>query len=135
MAMPARALPVPRVRYVRTARTATQRRISHNRRNRYGTMRRMVLCISVVMAVLLADVLMTATITAHSYTLDRANAERTALLMKTERLDDEIATLTSDDRLAVVAGKLGMIQPQGFLRLSLRKEQAQGPIPLAFLSH
>jgi cell division protein FtsL len=123
----------PRIRNARVARAATQRRIVTQQRSRYAAMRTVTLCVASVMLVMLAEVLLTANITALSYSVDRARAEQTSLEMQTARLDDQIAGLTSDDRLAAVASKLGMVQPQRFVRISLRipsREQAQ---PLAFL--
>ncbi len=122
----------PRIRNPRAARAATHRRIVAQQRNRYAAVRKVTLCIVGVMLVLLAEVLLTANITALSYSVDRAHARRAALELQTARLDDQIDALTSDDRLAAVAAKLGMVQPQRFVRVSLEPPQRQAN-PLAFL--
>jgi len=44
----------------------------------------------------------------------RAAAQREALQEETMRLDDQIAALRSDDRLAELAARLGMRAPQRF---------------------
>lgn len=132
--MLARELPAPaRIRNSRTARSATQRRIVANRRNRYAVIVRVTLAIAAAMSVLLLYVRLTSSITALSYAVDQARAQRTQLEMQTARLDDQIASLTSDDRLAAVAAKLGMVQPEAFLRVSLVDRAASGARPLAFL--
>jgi cell division protein FtsL len=123
----------PRIRNSRTARAATQRRIVAQQRNRYSAMRTAMLVVVGVMVVLFAEVVLTADITANAYSLDRAHAQRAALQMETERLDDQIAGLTSDDRLSAVAAKLGMVQPQRFIRISLRTPDRVRARPLAFL--
>lgn len=133
MALPARALPSPRIRNPRTARTATHRRIVAGRRNRYAAIRNVSLAIAIVMTVLLLQVVLTAQITANSYAVDRAHAQRTELELQTARLDDEIATLSSDERLAAIAAKLGMTQPQRFLLVSLQPPVQPQPRPLAYI--
>jgi cell division protein FtsL len=134
MALPARALPAPRIRNPRTARGATHRRIVAGRRSRYAGLRNVMLAIASVMTVLLLEVVLSAQITANAYAVDRAHAQRTELELQTARLDDEIAALSSDDRLAALAAKLGMIQPQRFLLVSLQAQApARQPQPLAFL--
>lgn len=133
MALPAQALPGPRIRNPRTARIATHRRIVASRRNRYAAVRNVTFAIAGVMTVLLLQVLLSAQITANAYAVDRAHAQRTALELQTARLDDDIATLSSDDRLAAVAAKLGMTQPQRFLLVSLQAPVQQPPRPLAYL--
>lgn len=123
----------PRARNVRMARAATQRRIVAKQRSRYAAMRTVTLCIVAVMLVLFAEVLLAANITGLSYAVDRAHEQRAALEMQTERLDDQIAGLTSDDRLAAVAAELGMVQPQRFVRISLQTPAREPAQPLAFL--
>lgn len=122
-----------RIRNPRTARSATQRRIGANRRSRYATLLNVTLGIAGVMCVMLGYVLLTSNITALSYALGHAQAQRTGLFLQDARLDDEIASLTSDDRLAAVAAKLDMVQPEAFLRISLQAPRPSEIHPLAFL--
>jgi cell division protein FtsL len=133
MALPARALHAPRIRNPRTARSATHRRIVAGRRSRYAAVRNVTVAIAAVMSVLLLQVVISAQITANAYAVDQAHALRTQLELQTARLDDEIATLSSDDRLASVAAELGMTQPQRFLVVSLRAPEQPLPRPLAYL--
>lgn len=131
--MYARQLDRPtRIRNPRRARMATQQRITANRRGRHLAIVRTTLTIAVCLVVLLAYVKLVSNITSLSYAVDQARSQRTELQLQNARLDDEIASLTSDDRLATVAARLGMIQPEQFLRLSLqeRPEESQ---PLAFV--
>ncbi len=123
-----------RVRNLRTARSATQRRMVRNRRSRYAAVTWITLGVTLALAVLLLYVQLTSSITALSYAVDRAHEQRTDLQMQDARFDDEIASLTSDDRLASVAARLGMVQPTQFLRISLLPNPSAQNHPLAFLS-
>lgn len=125
--------PAPRVRYPRTARTATQRRLARNARSRYAMHARIVMGVAGASIVLLSYVLLAANITALSYAVDRTHEQRTELQAQVARYDDDIASLTSDDRLASVAAKLGMVQPTQFVRISLLPEPSAQSRPLAFL--
>ncbi len=122
-----------RIRYPRTARSATQRRIGANQRSRYAVLHRVTFGVTGCMMVMLGYVLLTSNITALSYAVQHAQAQRTELELQDARLDDQIASLTSDDRLAAVAAKLGMVQPEAFLRISLQAPQPPEIHPLAFL--
>ncbi|HEY9084470.1 MAG TPA: hypothetical protein VIN40_00805 [Candidatus Tyrphobacter sp.] len=132
--MIAREIHLPsRIRNPRTARSATQRRVGINRRSRYAALLKVTLAVAAGMAVMLGYVLLTSNITALSYAVQRAHAQRTELELQDARIDDQIASLTSDDRLAAVATRLGMIQPEAFLRISLQAPRPSGIQPLAFL--
>lgn len=128
------ALPAVRIRNARTARTAAQRRIARNARGRYATVTRITAGVAGGLAILLSYVLLVANITALSYAVDRAHQERAEMQAQVARYDDEIASLTSDDRLAAVAARLGMVQPTQFLRISLLPEPTAQSHPLAFLA-
>jgi cell division protein FtsL len=67
-----------------------------------------------VLAFLMGYVVLTSSRTGLSYAVARAAAQREALQEETLRLDDQIAALRSDDRLAELAARLGMRQPQRF---------------------
>jgi hypothetical protein len=64
-----------------------------------------------ILALLMGYVLLTATLTGTSYSVAKAAAQREALQEETMRLDDRIAALRSDDRLAQLAARLGMREP------------------------
>jgi hypothetical protein len=59
-------------------------------------------------------VVLTSSLTGLSYALAKASAQREALQEETMRLDDRIASLRSDDRLAELAARMGMREPQRF---------------------
>jgi hypothetical protein len=59
-------------------------------------------------------VVLTSSLTGLSYSVARAAVQREALQEETMRLDDRIAALRSDDRLAEMAARLGMREPQQF---------------------
>ncbi|MGH7738035.1 MAG: hypothetical protein ACREMP_09255 [Candidatus Tyrphobacter sp.] len=124
--------PPARIRNARTARTATQRRIARNAANRHASIRRIVAFVGALLVVALSYVLLVANITATSYAVDRAQAQRAALAAQVGRNDDVIASMTSDERLATVAAALGMVQPTQFVRVSLTRKPAPQS-PLAFL--
>jgi cell division protein FtsL len=124
-----------RIRNPRTARSAAQRRLVRNQRSHYAVHGRIALAVMGALVVLLSYVLLTSNITALSYALERADEQRTELQMQSARLDDEIATLTSDDRLAAVAAKLGMVEPSQFLRVSVAPAPWSPEHPLAFLGN
>jgi cell division protein FtsL len=67
-----------------------------------------------VLAFLMGYVVLTSSRTGLSYAVARAAAQREALQEETMRLDDQISALRSDDRLAELAARLGMRQPQRF---------------------
>lgn len=120
-----------RIRYPRTARAAAQRRATRNARSRYADVVRITVGVVVILVVALSYVLLTSNITSLAYAVDRAHEQRTELQAQVARNDDEIASMTSDDRLAAVAAELGMVQPSQFVRISLSAPQQARP--LAFL--
>ncbi|MGA8385903.1 MAG: hypothetical protein WB687_11475 [Candidatus Cybelea sp.] len=83
-------------------------------RARYATLVRMLAVLLCVLAFLMGYVVLTSSRTGLSYAVARAAAQREALQEETMRLDDRIAALRSDDRLAELAARLGMRPPQRF---------------------
>lgn len=104
----------PRIANPRTVRAATARRMGRASRARYATLVRMLAVLLCVLAFLMGYVVLTSSRTGLSYAVARAAAQREALQEETMRLDDRIAALRSDDRLAELAARLGMRQPQRF---------------------
>ena len=98
----------------RTVRAATQRRIVRASRARHATVGRIFGILLCVLALLMGYVVLTSSLTGRSYAVARAQVKREALLEETLRLDDRIAALRSDDRLAQLAARLGMREPQQF---------------------
>ncbi len=106
-----------------------------NHRSRYTVHGRIALGVTAILLVSLSYVLLTANITALSYAVERAHEQRTQLELQSARLDDQIATMTSDDRLAAVAAKLGMVEPTQFLRVTIAQAAWSPERPLAFLGN
>lgn len=126
----------PRLRNPRTARAATQRRIVHKSRARYSNIARIGLALTCLLALLMGYVMLTSTLTGLSYSVAKAQHDREELLEETMRLDNKIAALRSDDRLATLAARLGMKEPQRFavVRIDGQPALAQAGSHLAVLS-
>jgi cell division protein FtsL len=109
----------PRVSHPRTAKQATQRRVSHKARARYSML--FTFCVVLVAALSLAMLYVTLTskLTSLSYAYARAERQRATLQAQAARLDDELAALHADDRLARLATRLHMVDPQQFALIDL----------------
>ena len=112
-----------RVRH-RTARGATQRRIAHKSRNRYSNIARLSLAIGSLLTIFMLYVVLTSSLTGMSYAVAHAEHQRDAMLEETMRLDDRIAALQSDQRLAALATRLGMADPLRIAVVRLPRPQA-----------
>ncbi len=106
--------PKPRIPNPRTARNATQKRIVKTHRARYGALVRVGAVLALVLTGLMAYVMLTSNVTSLTYAVAKAHHERDLLQQQTARLDDQIATARSDERLATMARKLKMSDPQLF---------------------
>jgi cell division protein FtsL len=82
----------------------------------------------------MAYVTLTARLTSLNYAYAKAQRERATLQAETARLDDQLAALKSDDRLARVAAKLHMQDPAQFAMVSLPAPVPQAPSRLAFFA-
>lgn len=101
-----------RIANPRTARAATQRRIVRKSRARYSGVFRVSTALIAVLFLLMTYVLLTASLTGMSYAVGKAKIDRETLQEETMRLDDRIAAMRSDDRLAQLASRLGMREPE-----------------------
>ena len=120
---------------VRTARNATQRRVTRAARARYSTLLQFCTVLGVTLFGVMLYVTLTARMTSLNYAVAKAQIERTTLQAQTARLDDELAALKSDDRLARVAAKLHMQDPQQFAQVSLPAPvHEESPSRLAFFT-
>lgn len=120
---------------VRTARHATQRRVSRAARARYSSLFQFSAVLGVVLVLVMAYVTLTARLTSLNYAVAKAELERSTLQAQTARLDDEVARLSSDDRLAQVAAGLHMQDPQQFAQVALpAAAHERAPSRLAFFS-
>ncbi len=113
----------PRIPNPRTARNATEKRIVKSHRARYASLVRVATVIALVLTGLMAYVMLTSNVTSLTYAVAKAHHERDALQRQTARLDDRIATARSDERLAVMARKLHMGDPQLFAAVHLPAQQ------------
>src|SRR5579884_1483289 len=104
---------------VRTARQATQRRVSRKARARYSSLLQFCGILAVTLFGVMLYVTLTARLTSLNYAVAKAQLERTKLQAETARLDDRLAQLRSDDRLAHVAASLHMQDPQQFAIVQL----------------
>lgn len=98
----------------RTVRAATQRRMVRKSRARYASVKRVLAGLLGVLFLLMTYVVLTSNLTGLSYAVAKASAKREALQEETMRLDDRIAALRSDDRLSVLAARMGMREPQAY---------------------
>jgi cell division protein FtsL len=104
---------------VRSAKHATQRRVSRAARGRYAGLLRFCGSLAIALTLVMLYVTLTARLTSLNYAVARAERERAQLQAETARLDDQLARLRSDDRLAHVAAQLHMTDPQQFALVTL----------------
>jgi len=109
------------------ARDASRRRVRRSRLRGYTMLGRMVAVLAVVFICTISYVMLMANLTSLNYALGRESATRLGLLDETTRLDDQIAHLRSRERLADVAAKLGMHDPQTFAVVELPRPVASPP--------
>ncbi len=124
LAQPAYApKPKPRIPNPRTARNATQKRIVKSNRARYGALTRVGAVLTLVLTGLMVYVMLTSNVTSLTYAAAKAHHQRDILQQQTARLDDQIAAARSDERLAAMARKLQMTDPQVFALVRLAPQQ------------
>ena len=104
----------PRIRNPRQARGATDARRKHNSRTRYAAITRFCVVLGIASVLLVGWVTMTSNLTGMTYAVAKADVQRTKLQGETARLDDKLAGLRSQERLATFAARLGMKDPQQF---------------------
>ena len=114
----------PRIRNQRTARAAAQSRYVKTTRAAYGGLLKTGAVLCLALAALMGYVMLTSSMTSLSYAVGKAHHERDLLAQETTRLDDQIAAARSDERLAAMARKLGMKEPQTFALVRLAPVQA-----------
>lgn len=119
----------------RTVAAATQRRRGRTARARSALLARVCVATFGVMAVLMGYVVLTSTFTGLSYAVARSAATREALQEETIRLDDRLAALQSDARLADIAARMGMREPHRFAVVRVQIPQvARVPSRIKILS-
>jgi cell division protein FtsL len=118
----------------RTARQATERRISRKAQARYAGLLRFTVLLFAVFSAGMLYVMLTAHLTGLNYATASAQRERGDLTAQTARLDDRVAALRDDERLAAIAAKLHMGDPQQFALVTLPQPRREDSSHLAFLS-
>lgn len=116
----------PRVANVRSAKNATQKRRAHAVRSRYATISRFSAALVAGLVLVMTYVMLTANLTSLNYAVARAERERAGLQSDTMRLDDRLAQMKSDARLARVATTLHMRDPQQFALVKMPAPRAKG---------
>ncbi|MBV8074342.1 MAG: hypothetical protein JO140_02850 [Candidatus Eremiobacteraeota bacterium] len=126
----------PKLAPQRNAFHAVKRRRAHARRTRYAGSARVIAVLGIVVFPIMLYVMLTANLTGLNFAIGHAEAERGALQEEMQRLDDQIAHLESRERLAVVAAKLGMREPQRYEVVTIPEPVADVPKPggIALLS-
>jgi hypothetical protein len=76
-------------------------------------------CAALVLLPIMFYVMLTANVTSLNYKLARVQAQKTALQAQTLRQEDRIAKLLSRERLAAVAARLHMHDPQVYAVVTL----------------
>ncbi len=114
----------PRISNQRTARTAAQSRYVKNTRAHYGGLLKTGAVLGLALIALMTYVMLTSSMTSLSYADSKAHRERDHLQIETARLDDQLAIMRSDERLARIAAKLGMKEPQQFASIQLTPPKA-----------
>ncbi len=130
------APPPDRRQGIRIATNAARRRRMMAQRVRYLALVRIFGGLTVIVVMVMAYLALMANLTSQTYALSRLQAERTALIDENARLDDRIAQLRSRDRLADLAAKLGMHDPQSYAVVAMpapRAPEGTHPTGIAFL--
>lgn len=109
----------PRIANPRTARNATQTRMVKNSRARYRSLLQVGAVLGLVLVGLMAYVMLTSNMTSLTYSVAKAHRQQVRLVAETARLDDQIAAMRSDERLAAIANKLNMHDAQLFAVVQL----------------
>ncbi|MBV9277375.1 MAG: hypothetical protein JOZ97_03980 [Candidatus Eremiobacteraeota bacterium] len=126
----------PRARNARSARVAAIQRRSRSSTARTAALQRFFALLAVVLVLLIGYVMMISNMTGLNYAVARAERQRVALQDETARLDDRIAALRSQERLAAIAAEFGMKDAQQFAIVTLPPQQRHAAVHprLAWLS-
>ncbi len=111
--------PEPHPRHVERGRSATRRRLRHAHRRSYVAFFRVGAVVALFVVPLMLYVMLTANLTSLNYKLARVELQKLALQAETMRQDDRIAKLESRERLAALAARLKMHDPQMYAVISL----------------
>lgn len=124
----------PRITHVRTAKNATHKRRSKAVRARYAGISRVCVVLGVLLITVMGYVMLMSNLTGLNYATAKAEHQRAALQDETMRLDDRLDALRSQERLAGIAARLGMREPQQFALVRLPAARVESRTHLALLS-
>lgn len=128
MIAPQRVAPPPRPpRLQERAREAARRRTRRRRLNGYAMLARICAATAIVLAPVMLYVLLMGDLTAQNYTLERVMHDKAVLQEQSQRLDDHIARLESQEHLAELAAKLHMHDPHVYAVVELPLPTATPP--------
>jgi cell division protein FtsL len=108
----------------RAGRTASELRHGRNRRMRYAGVRWITVITTLVTLCVIGYLALLSNVTRMHYEATRIELRRAALQEETQRLDNEIARLSSRDRLATLAARLGMKEAASFSVVNLPAPKA-----------
>jgi len=118
----ARELPLEELRPrvgTRAGRSAVSRRRARTWRARHAGFTRLFATVAALTIAIVFYLALMANVTRLNYELAHSLQQRSQLIDSTARLDDQIARLESRDRLAAVAARLGLREPQTFAQIVL----------------
>lgn len=125
-----KAIPQPKPQPKRVhlrAREAARRRGRRTRLLGYAMPARIAIVFAVVLVPVMIYVLLMGNLTALNYSLAQATQQKSALVEETMRLDDRIAQLQSRERLADLATRLHMHDPQVYAIVDVPGQAAAPP--------
>ena len=111
--------PAPRTAGTRSGRTAAAVRRERSRTRRYASFTRIFATVGALTFAIVIYLGLRANVTRMNYELSKTVRAKTALVDESSRLDDRIARLVTRERLAVLAKRLGMREPETFARVAL----------------
>ncbi len=111
----------------RSGRAAVARRRGLRKRARYRMLVRIVVTVSVVTLLVGVYLAGMANVTRMNYELGKNVQRESALAEDSARLDDEIERLSSRERLAGLAQKMGLHESQNFAQVTLPAPQHGSP--------
>jgi len=117
----------------RAGRSAVERRRVRGRRRRYARFVRTLAAVGIVTLGVCLYLALLANVTRMNYDLMKVEATKARLVADSGRLDDRIASLESRERLANLALRLGMREPQTFIAIAAPSAAPPSPPGLAFL--
>ncbi|GAC1310536.1 MAG: hypothetical protein NVSMB21_18600 [Vulcanimicrobiaceae bacterium] len=137
--MIARELPyedsAPRTAGTRSGRTAAVVRRERSRTRRYASFTRIFATAGMLTFAIVFYLGLMANVTRMNYELSKTVRTETTLVDESSRLDDRIARMVTRERLALLAKRLGMREPESFARVAIPVEH---PTPstrgIAFLT-